>query len=473
MAGKRKAGEGTVRERSDGRWEGRVVTGYNEKGLPITKSVFGKTKRECESKLDELKEKLSATSVKIVPEMSYGAWVDHWYQTYVKETLKENARATYENRIYKQIIPKLGDVRLNQVTTGTLEKFYSDLKKNGRLSKQDIYGDGIADSTIRSIHAHCLASLEKAKNEGLIRTNPGEHCKLPPKKNHEVEVLTPAEMQRLLIQAQEDGFYEMFLLDLSTGLRRGELLGLQWDDIDFKKGELKVSKQVRYVNKTLKITEPKSEASNRTLVLPKELLEVLKEYKQRVKSKWLFPSPVKSEDVPRDPTACRKSLDKILERAGCKHVPFHALRHTFATQSLRYGMDIKTLANVIGHESVETTLNVYSHVTDEGMRSAAKAIDKALSSAVGASDSASAYDDDDYGKPEKPPMEVFEPYKGKKRKSGTGYVKQLSAKCWQGRYTPTVNGKRISKNVYGATEAECKAKLEQMIIDMKAEYGIA
>ena len=473
MAGKRKAGEGTVRERSDGRWEGRVVTGYNEKGLPITKSVFGKTKRECEHKLDELKEKLSSTSVKIAPEMSYGAWVDRWYQTYVKETLKENARATYENRIYKQIIPKLDDIRLNQVTTGTLEKFYSDLKKNGRLSKQEIYGDGIADSTIRSIHAHCLASLEKAKNEGLIRQNPAEHCKLPPKKNPEVAVLTPAEMQRLLIQAQEDGFYEMFLLDLSTGLRRGELLGLQWDDIDFKKGELRVSKQVRYVNKTLKITEPKSEASNRTLVLPKELLEILKEYKQRVKSKWLFPSPVKDEDVPRDPTACRKSLAKILERAGCKHVPFHALRHTFATQSLRYGMDIKTLANVIGHESVETTLNVYSHVTDEGMRSAAKAIDKALSLAVGAPDSASAYDDEDYGKPEKPPMEVFEPYKGKKRKPGTGYVKQLSAKCWQGRYTPTVNGKRISENVYGATEAECEEKLAELITRMKAEYGIA
>ena len=398
--------------------------------------------------------------------------MDYWFNTYSKGKLNEYTQQTYWYRIYMQIIPKIGETPLNQVTTGTLEKFYSELKKRGNLDDTD--GEkGLADSTVRSIHAHCLAALEKAKNDGLVRQNPADFCRLPPKKNPEVAVLTPAEMQRLLIQAKEDGFYEMFLLDISTGLRRGELLGLQWDDIDFKKCELRVNKQVRYDKKVLKITEPKTKAANRTIVLPNELIEVLKEYKQRVKSKWLFPSPVKSEDVPRDPTACRKSLDKILVRAGCKHVPFHALRHTFATQSLRYGMDIKTLASVIGHESVETTLNVYSHVTDEGMRTAAKTIDRALSSAVGAPETARNYDDDNDGKPEKPPIEVFEPYKGKKRKPGTGYVKQLSVKCWQGRYTPTVNGKRISENVYGATEAECEAKLAELITRMKAEYGIA
>ena len=472
MAEKRKSGEGTVRLRSDGRWEGRVVTHYDEKGLPKTKSVFGKTKRECEQKLKALKEELSVTSIKIAPEMKFGDWMDYWFNTYSKGKLNEYTQQTYWYRIYMQIIPKIGETQLNQVTTGTLEKFYSKLKKRGNLDDTD--GEkGLADSTVRSIHAHCLAALEKAKNDGLIRQNPADFCRLPPKKNPEVAVLTPAEMQRLLIQAQEDGFYEMFLLDISTGLRRGELLGLQWDDIDFKKCELRVNKQVRYDKKVLKITEPKTKAANRTIVLPKELIEVLKDYKQRVKSKWLFPSPVKSEDVPRDPTACRKSLGKILERAGRKHVPFHALRHTFATQSLRYGMDIKTLASVIGHESVETTLNVYSYITDEGMRTAAKTIDRALSSAVGAPETARSYDDDNDGKPEKPPIEVFEPYKGKKRKPGTGYVKQLSVKCWQGRYTPTVKGKRISHNVYGATEAECEARLAELITRVKAEYGIA
>ena len=119
-----------------------------------------------------------------------------------------------------------------------------------------------------------------------------------------------------------------------------------------------------------------------------------------------------------------------------------------------------------------TTLNVYSHVTDEGMKSAARTIDKTLSSAMGAPESVGDYDVD-RDKPEKPTVPAFEPYKGKKRKPGKGYVKQLSKNCWQGRYTPTVNGKRISRNVYAPTEAECEAKLESLIIAMKAELGIA
>ena len=112
--------------------------------------------------------------------------------------------------------------------------------------------------------------------------------------------------------------------------------------------------------------------------------KMLKEYRKKVRSKWLFPSPYKREqDLPRDPCACRKKLSQILEHAGCKQVPFHALRHTFATQALRYGMDVKTLACTIGHESVETTLNVYSHTTDEGMRTAAQRIDRAMGAISG------------------------------------------------------------------------------------------
>ena len=146
----------------------------------------------------------------------------------------------------------------------------------------------------------------------------------------------------------------------------------------FDKGTLSVNKQVKYIKRDLRIMPPKTQAANRTLVLPPQLLAVLQEYREKVNSIWMFPSPVKDEDVPRDPTACRKALAKILERAGCKHVPFHALRHTFASHAFHYGMDVKTLASTIGHESVETTLNVYAHSSDEMKRAAAKKIDQTL-----------------------------------------------------------------------------------------------
>ena len=187
MARKRKSGDGTVRLRKDGRWEGRVVCGYDAKGLPKTKNVLAKTKTECIEKLKALKETLGLSVSKNTPDMPFGDWMDFWYQTYCKPGIKPYTQTTYEDRIYKQIIPKIGATPLNQITTGALEKFYAHLKSDGRLIRREQYGTGLSNSVIRSIHAHCRAALEKAKNERLIRKNPAEHCTLPQKKSPEIE----------------------------------------------------------------------------------------------------------------------------------------------------------------------------------------------------------------------------------------------------------------------------------------------
>ena len=480
MAKRRKSGEGTVRERKDGRWEGRIVVSYDEKGLPKTKNVTAKTKTECLDKLEKLKAEVGASVKKCTPDMTFGAWMDFWYQTYCKNTLKEYTQETYEQRIYKQIIPKIGHHTLNKVTTGTLEKFYAHLKADGRLTRREQFGPGLANSVIRSIHAHCRAALDKAVAEKLIHQNPAIGCKLPPKKSAEVKILTPEAMQKLLYQAQIEGFYEMFMLDLATGLRRGEVLGLQWKDIDFERGTLSVTKQVRYVKGELKIAPPKTKASNRSIILPPPILEMLAEYKKTVDSIWLFPSPVKKEDVPREPSSCRKALARILKRAGCEHVPFHAMRHTFASNAFHYGMDVKTLASTIGHESVETTLNVYAHSSEQMKRDAAKKIDEAIGTVLGAdvtaSDASCGDENNEAQEPtnstNKPKTVEFKPYQPKYRKRGTGSVHQVSKNVWEGRYTPTVNGKRIARNIYADSEKECEVKLEALIKEMKAEFGI-
>ncbi|MBQ3228477.1 MAG: site-specific integrase [Clostridia bacterium] len=477
---KRKSGEGTVRRRKDGRWEGRVVVGYDEKGLPKTKNVTAKTKTECIEKLEKLKAELGAVVRKCTPTMPFGEWMDFWFQTYCKNSLKEYTQVTYAERIYKQIIPKIGHIPLNQINTGTLEKFYAQLKSNGRLTRRETFGPGLANSVIRSIHAHCRAALEKAVAEKLIKQNPAIGCKLPPKKSPEVEILTPEEMQKLLFQAQIDGFYEMFTLDLATGLRRGELIGLQWKDIDFEKGTLSVTKQVRYVKRELQILPPKTKASIRTIILPEPILEMLAEYRKIVNSIWLFPSPYKTEDMPRDPSSCRKALARILERSGCKHVPFHALRHTFASHAFHYGMDVKTLASTIGHESVETTLNIYAHSSEQMKRDAARKIDESIGTALGADLSANAApqasgNDTTGNSPAEnntPKTPKFEPYVGKRRRSGTGSVHQVSKNVWEGRYSPIINGKRIARNIYANSEEECEIKLAELIRETKEKFGI-
>ena len=155
---------------------------------------------------------------------------------------------------------------------------------------------------MRGIHTTLRAALDKAVSEKLIFRNPAEGCSLPPAKAREMQVLTPEEIQRLLIQAKEDGCYELLLLELSTGLRRGEICALQWDDLNFKTGALRVERQVHRIDGELVVSQPKTKASNRSVILPAPVVKVLAQYRQSVDSRWMFPSPV-SEDSPRDPTA--------------------------------------------------------------------------------------------------------------------------------------------------------------------------
>ena len=320
MARKRKNGEGTVRLRKDGRWEGRVVIGYDDNGYPKTKNVLAKTKNECLEKLRALKESCGGLkSEKLRPEMLFGDWLEYWYENHSKPKLRPTTQANYESRIHQHIVPEIGKIPLNKLTQNDLQQFYARLKKTGRLRFTDQYGEGLSDRMVRMCHAVCRTALEKAVQDGLIRTNPAIGCKLPPKKAREMQVLDREELQRFLIQAKAEGYYELFLLDLATGLRRGELMALQWDDLDFKTGVLNVNKQIYDVKGELQLSTPKTKTSIRKLTLPPAMVAVLKEYRETVDSRWMFPSPVK-EDCPMTPCAVRKRLQLILEHAGCKHV---------------------------------------------------------------------------------------------------------------------------------------------------------
>lgn len=177
----------------------------------------------------------------------------------------------------------------------------------------------------------------------------------------------------------------------------------------------------------------------------------------------MFPSPL-NNDSPRDPAAVRKRLTTILERADCKRVRFHDLRHTFATASLEHGMDIKTLSTIIGHVSTATTLNVYAHVTDEMRKIAAAKIDRGIAKSEFLQDIDTA--------PRKLAPSTFLPRKGQRRKPGTGCVSQINEKLWEGRYSPKLpNGARLARNVYAHSEKECEQKLAELIVQTKAEIA--
>ena len=474
MAKRRKRGKGSVHLRKDGRWEGRCVIGYDDKGLPITKNVLAKTKTACVGKLEQLKESFGEKkNEKLQPDMTFGEWMDFWYQNYSKPKLRPTTQMGYENAIYKHIVPVLGKIPLSELSTNDIQQFYARLKKEGRLIRIKLYGEGVSDRTVWACHTRIRTALDRAVQDGLIRTNPAADCKLPPQNTKEMQILTREEMQRFLIQAKEEGYFELFFLELATGLRRGEVLALQWNDLNFDTGELRVERQVYRANGELVVSAPKTKAALRTIVLPPSLVEVLREYRRQVDSRWMFPSPAK-EDSPLDPAACRKRLQTILKHAGCKQVRFHDLRHLFVTTALESGMDVKTLSAIIGHVSAKTTLNTYTHVTDAMRQTAAAKIDRGIGKCEPQNKPGSSGAGLPAQTAETRRKPVFEPYKGKNRKRGTGCLTQINDHLWEGKYSPKwPDGKIHSRNVYANTSKECEAKLAELIRQMKAEIAEA
>lgn len=200
MAGKRKKGEGTVRLRKDGRWEGRVVVGYDEAGNPKTKNVLAKTKKECIAKLEALKSTCQVVRpVQVRSDMLVRDWLDYWYQNYSKPRLRPSTQLNYESWIYHHLIPGVGEIPLNQLTQAELQQFFRRMKENGRKANVERRGPGMADRSVCSCHAVCQMALDKAVEEKLIHSNPAVGCKLPPLKGKEMKILTQEEIQRFLI----------------------------------------------------------------------------------------------------------------------------------------------------------------------------------------------------------------------------------------------------------------------------------
>ena len=450
-----------------------MVIGYDDKGLPKTKNVLAKTKSECVEKLKTLKDALAPPAPpRTRADMPFGDWMEHWYETHSRPAARPGTRRIYEGYLRLYIRPGLGHIPLNRLTAKDMQQFFVWLKTEGRADQSD--GEtGLADSQLRNIHSLCWRALEKAVSGNLIPQNPASGCKLPPARKGEMNLLSREAMQKLLIQAKEEKYYELFLLEFATGLRLGELTVLQWEDLNLTTGELRISKQAVVIGSEVVVTEPKTKAAVRTLLLPPKVLEVFREYRKRNVSRWLFPSP-KKEDSPLLPSVVRQRLHRLLDHAGCERMRFHDLRHTFATLALESGKDVKTLSAMLGHVSAATTLDIYTHITDDMRLTAAANIDRSIGKAVPQEDASEPGQETAPATAEKPSMTDFKPYVGRKRRSGTGCISEINDHLFEGRYSPKwPDGKKHARNVYAHTREECEEKLKALIVEMKAEIAEA
>lgn len=376
MAKRRANGEGNIRKRKDGRWEGRYTAGYDsETGKRITKNVLGKTQAEVKEKLKRALEDNERIDDAKSRDLTVGQWAALWFENYAKPSIRESTAEHYRNFVENHIAPDIGKIKLRKLTTLDIQKFYNRTRESGRIQRYEgMKVSGLSNKTVRSLHAMLRQCLDQAVMERLIPYNPAANCKLPPKEKKEMQIIPPEKLGDYLRAAKEHGVLPMFYLELTTGLRRGELLALLWTDLNVKEKCLTVSKSVARGKGELRVTEPKTKNSVRTVYVDDEAVRLLvQDRKNHPFSPYLFPSPVTGGMY--GPDCVGRIHKKLLKRAGIEeHVRFHDLRRTFATMALQNGVDIKTVSGMLGHYSAEFTLDVYTNVTKEMQKDAAKKI---------------------------------------------------------------------------------------------------
>ena len=382
MPKRRANGEGNIRKRKDGRWEGRYTAGYDpESGKRIIKNVLGKTQAEVKEKLKAAISESQRLDVSKAGNYTVASWVRTWYEVYAEPRIRPNTKAYYTNYIENHIIPGIGDVPLDKLTTIQIQRFYNNLQKSGRVQRKnfpELKDKSLSPRVVRGVHTLLHNCLEQAVAEHLLLANPAQGCKLPQLEKREMKILPQEKIGMYLAEAERRGLLAAFYLELTTGLRRGELLALQWTDLDVENRTLSVTKQVNRINGELVVSPPKTRNSVRTLALPQQAVNLLiAEHQKHPRNPYLFPSP--KTGTMYDPDAFRRTHDKILKAIGAEHIRFHDLRHTFATLSLKSGVDVKTLSGALGHYSAGFTLNTYTHATAQMKQDAADAIGGVIS----------------------------------------------------------------------------------------------
>jgi len=370
-------GDGSLRKRKDGGWEARYSYNDDETGKRVTKSVYASTQAKVKEKLAELKERIEnppdpkEEERKKLSELTLGDWLDTWLKEYKKNSVRATTYTNYFLAIENHIRPELGNMQLNKIRPDHIQKFLNDMS-DGKVRDMPL-----APWTVQKAKVVLSGAFEQAIRNQIIPFNPVK-ATVPPKMDQkDIRVLTEDEQRDFLNAVKGHRLEALYTLTLATGLRRGEVIALTWDNIDFDNNTLTVKGSVSRVldietRKTyLTLSEPKTKSGRRQVPILSSLAQVLKEHKQRqddeiaaAGSAWQDNNLVFASNIGTytEPRRVNMSMNKITDAAGLPRFTFHSLRHTFATRMLEANISAKIVQDVLGHADVTLTLNTYSHV---------------------------------------------------------------------------------------------------------------
>lgn len=385
MANKRANGEGNIRKRPDGTWEARFYVGHDPgTGRAIRKSVYGKTQAEVRKKLTASTRDVDEGTYTDPAKMTIAQWFDTWIAEYTKN-LKPYSLRNYESQIKNHIKPFIGAVKVADLTPDMIQRMYNRLTGECELSAK----------TVRNIHGILHAAYETLVDIGGVKVNPCTACakRLPKVEKKELQTLADDDLTRFIETIKGNPYENLFLVDLFTGLRQGELLGLRWSCIDFERGCIIIDKQLYRPDKGKEYTlEPLKNRKTRVIWPAQFVFTVLKRERSKQLSNRLLvgnlwdegslPGLVFTNEYGKhlSHTTVYTNFKKAAAASGIPAVRFHDMRHSYAVASLRSGDDVKTVQENLGHATAAFTLDQYAFATDNMKKESAARMDQFIAS---------------------------------------------------------------------------------------------
>jgi integrase len=352
-------GEGSIYYRkSDDRW---VASFLLEDGK--RKYLYGKTRREAYEKLQKALQEQQQGILAVGPQQTMKHYLEHWLENVHKPTIRLSSYTRYRKILNTHILPALGHIQVQKLSAQHLQELYASKLK-----------EGLSPKTIKLIHVVLHKALENAVDVNIIARNVADIAakSLPREPRHEIQPLTIEQAQKLLEVARGHRLEALIILAVTTGMRRGELIGLCWSDIDFHEKSLYVRRTVDRISGNGYVkSEPKTASGRRKIFLPPFVIEALKQHRTRQEvarlkagSEWKDPDLVfcNTHGGFSHPVHLYEMFQHLLEDAGLPRMRFHDLRHSAATILMAMGIHAKVVQELLGHSNITMTLNIYSHV---------------------------------------------------------------------------------------------------------------